>query len=285
MRFVGLNNPGNQDLGLPEVNTAIDATTGLSFQAWVGLPHWGREVVTNFYPRSISNELAYYANQFNSVELDVSSVLEFLPSQCELWRDSTPEDFRFFPKLKWENAHSAKAIEAGSKADILMKDEGPLADRLGVGFLQMADGLGPELFGSVKTFIEAWSYDVPLAIEFRSKGWHDNGKLSEDLYGLMEDHGVANILIDTAGRRDLLHMRLTTPTAFIRFVGANHPVDYKRLDDWVDRIAEWKKEGLRELYFFIHQHVPKELVELSAHFIGRLNEACGTNMPVPRLLT
>ena len=49
----------------------------------------------------------------------------------------------------------------------------------------------------------------------------------------------ANIIVDTAGRRDMLHMRLTTPSAFIRYVGANHPSDYTRLDDWVERIENW----------------------------------------------
>src|SRR5699024_6606524 len=44
--------------------------------------------------------------------------------------------------------------------------------------------------------------------------------------------------MDTAGRRDLLHMLLTSPTAFVRYVGANHPSDYSRLEDWIKVIKE-----------------------------------------------
>ena len=63
--------------------------------------------------------------------------------------------------------------------------------------------------------------------------------------------------VDTAGRRDMLHMRLTTTSAFIRYVGANAESDYARLDDWLQRLTDWKKLGLQNLYFFVHQNLEK----------------------------
>ena len=56
----------------------------------------------------------------------------------------------------------------------------------------------------------------------------------------------------------MMHMRLTTPTAFVRYVGANADSDYSRLDEWVQKIAQWKGEGLLNLYFFIHQNIEKK---------------------------
>ena len=56
------------------------------------------------------------------------------------------------------------------------------------------------------------------------------------------------VITDTAGRRDCVHQRLTTPFAFIRFVGNNlHPTDYSRMDDWVERIQEWFDQGLERV--------------------------------------
>jgi uncharacterized protein YecE (DUF72 family) len=79
-----------------------------------------------------------------------------------------------------------------------------------------------------------------------------------------------------------MHMRLTTPTAFIRWVGANVPEsDRRRLDEWVERIATWKKQGLRELNFFVHQNAEKESPLLAAYFIERLNKRIGTELQVP----
>jgi uncharacterized protein YecE (DUF72 family) len=80
----------------------------------------------------------------------------------------------------------------------------------------------------------------------------------------------------------MMHMRLTTPTAFIRYVGANHPSDYTRLDEWVERIAEWKDAGLQQLYFFVHQNVELDSPLLAAHFIEKLNKRLGTNLHIPQ---
>jgi len=83
----------------------------------------------------------------------------------------------------------------------------------------------------------------------------------------------------------MMHMRLTTPTAFIRWVGANHPTDYPRLDEWVARIAKWKKLGLEKLYFFVHQNVEKESPLLSAYFIEKLNKKIGSDLKIPQTLS
>lgn len=89
-------------------------------------------------------------------------------------------------------------------------------------------------------------------------------------------------MTDTPGRRDVLHMRLTTPIAFIRFVGCNNDeIDYKRLDDWVEIAARWKEKGIKVLAFFLHQHVERESPKLAAYFIERLNQAAKTSLRLP----
>lgn len=79
----------------------------------------------------------------------------------------------------------------------------------------------------------------------------------------------------------MLHMRLTTPSAFIRYVGANHPSDIERLDDWFERIKKWLENGIEAVYFFVHQNLEKESPWLSAHLIKRLNEELGYDLKVP----
>ena len=135
------------------------------------------------------------------------------------------------------------------------------------------------------TFAENWTYDVPLAMEFRHTNWYNDAATASSLYALLETHGITNVLVDTAGRRDLMHMRLTTPTAFVRWVGANVPKsDRSRLDEWVGRIAQWKKAGLRKLYFFVHQNSEEESPALAAHFIKKLNEQIGSALPIPKVI-
>ena len=111
--------------------------------------------------------------------------------------------------------------------------------------------------------------------------WHNDPDVASQLYNLLESKGITNILVDTAGRRDLMHMRMTTPTPFIRWVGANHETDRQRLDEWVERLAKWKKRGMRKLYFFVHQNVEEESPLLAAHFIEKLNKALKIDLKIP----
>jgi uncharacterized protein YecE (DUF72 family) len=149
----------------------------------------------------------------------------------------------------------------------------------------MKDDFGPKDFDRVVAFVENWTYEVPLAIEFRHSDWYNDAAVSGKLYELLEAHGVTNVLVDTAGRRDLMHMRLTTPSAFIRWVGANEAEsDRSRLDDWIERISEWKKVGLQKLFFFVHQNDEQESPALASYFIDRLNKKIGSALPIPKTL-
>ena len=122
---------------------------------------------------------------------------------------------------------------------------------------------------------------MPLTVELRNTEWFNDDAIANDLYQLLESNGVSNTLVDTAGRRDIMHMRMTTPFPFIRYVGANHESDYHRLDDWVDRIEAWISQGMQELYFFVHQNLEVESPLLSAYLIEQLNSRLGYDLKVP----
>jgi uncharacterized protein YecE (DUF72 family) len=80
-------------------------------------------------------------------------------------------------------------------------------------------------------------------------------------------------------------MYLTIPKAFIRFVGNSlHPSDYKRIDNWVERIKVWLDNGLKELYFFMHMHDEAYSPELSVYLIDKLNGECGLSLHKPQFV-
>ena len=78
-----------------------------------------------------------------------------------------------------------------------------------------------------------------------------------------------------------MHMRMTNSEAFIRFVGANHPSDYDRLDDWVDRLELWISQGIKKIDFFIHQNIEEESPLLATHFIKKMNDRLGFDLHIP----
>ena len=154
-------------------------------------------------------------------------------------------------------------------------------EKLGMTFLQMPENFQPKYIDRVKSFIENFPKGVPLAVEMRHTDWFTDPRTFDDFYRLLRDHHVANVIVDTAGRRDMLHMRLTNHSAFVRYVGANHESDYSRLDTWVERIMEWRSQGLQKLCFFVHQNEEKASPALSAHFIRKLNDATGLSLKIP----
>src|SRR5690606_21092659 len=117
----------------------------------------------------------------------------------------------------------------------------------------------------------------------RNAEWFADQDVADKVFSLFKEHRVVPIIVDTAGRRDILHMRLTNPTAFIRYVGANAPSDYQRLDDWIDRIKQWRALGLESLHFFVHQNVEKESPMLSAYFIEEMNKEFGLDIKIPTM--
>jgi uncharacterized protein YecE (DUF72 family) len=145
----------------------------------------------------------------------------------------------------------------------------------------MNDNFSPKDFDRVINFVEEWPKEMPLAMEFRHTNWYNDVSIANELYQLLEANNISNIIVDSAGRRDIMHMRLTNATAFVRYVGANHPSDYNRLDDWLARLKDWKQQGVKEIDFFIHQNIEKESPLLSAYFIKKLNKALGYNLKVP----
>lgn len=288
MKFGQVENPENVDFSIPVDNKGCAAVLGGSGatdpKIYIGCAKWNKTDLKNFYPKGVKDELGYYASQFNSIELNATFYRLFPPQQFTKWKENTPEGFKFFPKLGQDISHWSRLKDTEKAVDAFVQNASHLEEKLGTPFLQMHNNFGPKDFDRVKAFVENWKYDIPLAVEFRHTDWFNNKEVAAELYDLLENNKVTNVLVDTAGRRDLMHMRLTTPTAFVRYVGANHASDYTRLDDWIERIATWKTGGLSELYFFIHQNTEKESPLLAAYFIEKLNKKIGTDLKIPETL-
>ncbi len=291
MRFGQVDNPRKIDFTIPpdHPGTAkmLKAQTSKSnnLKVYVGCAKWNKTDLKNFFPKGVKDELAYYSTQFNSIELNATFYRLFPPATFDKWRATVPEHFRFFPKLEQSISHYGRLKGVKKIVDRNVANMSHLREKLGMPFLQMPDNFGPKYFDRVADFAKTWTYDVPLAIELRHTAWHNDKEISRKLYELLEKHRVTNVLVDTAGRRDLMHMRLTTPTAFVRWVGANVPEsDRSRLDEWIGRISKWKKAGLQRLFFFVHQNEERESPALAAHFIERLNKKLRTALPIPKTL-
>lgn len=288
MKFGSVDNPGQIEFSLPkdhpDTGRILDQKGGSETPAlslYVGCAKWNRKDLKNFYPRGTKDELEYYGSQFNSVELNATFYNTFSRDQIEAWHGRVPEGFKFFPKVNRYISHLKWLSDIEEATDNYIDSIVHFKEKLGTTFLQLRGNFKPKFFDRVAAFIEYWPDGIPLSIELRHPDWFDDSKLAGELYQLLEENDVANVITDTAGRRDLLHMRLTNNEAFIRYVGANHPTDASRLDEWVKRLQKWKDQGLENIHFFVHQNVEKKSPRLAAHFIRQMNEAVKADLNVP----
>ncbi len=287
MKFGSVNDPDNIDFTLPldapETLEVLSESKPDKLDVRVGCAKWNKQELKGFYPRGTKDELSYYSQQFNSIELNAT--FYNIPSRQQIvtWSNKTPDDFKFFPKISNSISHYKRLKGAAMLVDEFCNNVSVFDTHLGMVFLQMHDNFKPKDFDTLMDFINDFPAGIPFALELRNQEWFGNTAISKDLYKVMRQHKVTNIIVDTAGRRDMLHMALTTPTAFIRFVGANHPSDYTRLDAWVDRLEKWVKMGLHNLYFFIHQNIELESPLLSAYFINQLNDRLGLDLMPPQM--
>ncbi len=287
MKFGKVEDPSLIDFTLPSDHPATarvlkeKGNTSQKPEIFVGCAKWNRTDLKGFYPRGTKDELAYYATQFNSIELNATFYRPYGASQFETWANKTPDNFKFFPKLNQEISHWKRLQETETLTQNAVDAALGLQEKLGQLFLQLRDDFKPQHIGRVEAFLKNFPREVPLAVELRNTEWFNNPAVAEEMGNLLEAYEATNIIVDTAGRRDMLHMRLTTPYAFVRYVGANIDSDYDRLDDWLDKLEPWIEQGIKGIYFFIHQNIEKASPLLAAHFINGLNKRFGYALAIP----
>lgn len=285
MKFGSVKSIKGLDLSLPkdhpDTKKVLGGKAAKRFSVFVGCAKWNKTDLKNFYPKGTKDELEYYSTQFNSIELNATFYQPYGKDQYAKWKDKTPKGFKFFPKIPQTISHLKRLNEVKKLTEEFCLSAAGLEEKLGLVFLQMNDNFKPKDFDRLEKFVKEFPKGIPLAVELRNAEWFNVKAEYERVCALFKKNKVANVIVDAAGRRDIIHMRLTSNVAFIRYVGDNHGADYKRLDPWVDRISKWKKEGLKELNFFLHQNEEKESPRLAAYLNERLNKKLGTKLHIP----
>ena len=250
--------------------------TGFSMREWVG----------SVYPPGTRSKdyLRAYGQQFQTIEFNTTHYR--IPKQelIARWSSEVGKQFRFCPKVLQRISHSKDLGLATGLSGQFWRAVSGFGERLGPCFMQLPETFGPEGLPQLLRFMDLVPNDIQLAVELRHPAWFGSGTPLEQLSEAMQEMGASLVLTDVAGRRDVLHMRLTAGFALIRFVGNGmHPTDMSRIEEWAQRIRNWFAAGLRTLYFFSHQ--PDNLLapELSIYLARALGSPSGFTFQTPRL--
>lgn len=310
MEFGKLQHIDNIDFALPPDDPVTEqlwqrlaSLPRKPLQVYVGGTEWGRTSwLGRAYPLGTKPKdfLTWYSRQFNTIELNTLFYGVPAATTIRRWADAVTPGFRFCPKFPESISHTLQLSNASRETSEFVAALKGFGEKLGPSFLQLSDRFGPDKAGLLQHYVGQLPTDLAACVELRAEDWFrasgrqdgSAGAGSNERFGTaifdtfqeMLERGVGTVITDVAGRRDVLHMRLTAPVAFIRFVtNSLHPTDYQRADAWVERIGSWAGKGLREVYIFVHS--PEELTspEIMKYLITRFNERGLASLPVPNL--
>jgi len=213
-------------------------------------------LVKAWYPRGVSTSkarLAYYAERFDTVEVDSPYYHLPDPGVTRNWAQRTPPEFTFHVK-----AHKTMTGHEGVPGD-----EAFAAFRASVEPLELSGKLRGVLLQYHPRFTKSAEAKEELArapgrlaplvplVEFRHRSWMEEAERTDTL-AFLERHGLAYVSVDTPPTRAANVLprvaAATGPVAYVRFHGRNAGTWNIRGDsaadrfDWLyteDELAEW----------------------------------------------
>ena len=206
--------------------------------------HW-REVL---YPRGLPQRqwLSWYAERFQTVELNNSFYRLPEAASFERWHDETPEHFVFAVKMSRFLTHLKRLHDPQDPVRRFLERADALGTKMGPVLLQL-----PPRFAARADLLDAALQQFPsrlrIAVELRDETW-----FTSETRSVLERNKAALCLADTPRRKQPTWR--TASWGFVRFhegAGANAP-GYERdvLRRWVARIGEtWSSRADVFVYF------------------------------------
>jgi len=283
------------DFSLPQ-DTAMTLSnlhgqpTSSEFKVYVGASKWGDKTwLGKIYPNKTPDTafLPFYCRSFNTVEFSPTFYNIYSADQIAKWVRQVADipGFRFCPKFPQTITHIRRLTNAEEATAKFYQSLTAFGKHLGPLLLQLGENFSPKNFRQLKAYLEGLPPSIKVCVEVRHKDWFANTANRNNLFGLLHELNMGTIISDTSGRRDCVHMELTTNEAVIRFVGNNlAPSDYARLDAWVERLKIWEGLGLKTVYFFMHQNNERYVPDICEYFIKKLNNELGTMVAGPKFI-
>ena len=236
----------------------------------IGLEKWGRsEWVGSFYPpKTKENQfLNYYVKHFDSIEFNATHYRVQGKDTVQGWIDRLGEkDFIFCPKMYQGITHRGSLQGKDFITAEFFRSMDHFGKHLGPIFIQVSEKFSYKRISELVEFLEKLPKAYTYFLEIRHEQWFANNTYVEDLCVKLRELKVGFIITDTPGRRDVVHMNLTIPKAFIRFCcWGDEELDKYRIQQWKEQLKTWYDKGLEHCYFFLHIYRPPAAPEFSMY--------------------
>ena len=217
----------------------------------VGCSGWQyRDWRSRVYPAELPTKMwfAYYAGQFDTVELNATFYRLPTPETFDRWRQAAPPGFLYALKLGSFGSHRMKLRDAASwlpnhveRARRLDAALGPTLVQLPPRWKRNAERLDE--------FLTAAPRDMRWAVEVRDPSW-----LHDDVYAVLERHRAAlcihDLLADHPWTRTSgwTYLRFHGPHALSRAYHERYTG--RRLRPVAKRLAAWLDDGVEAYAYF-----------------------------------
>jgi len=209
---------------------------------WV-YPHW-REI---FYPAALSknNWFSYYADRFDTVE--INNTFYRLPAVTVFakWRAQAPPGFQYAVKASRFLTHLKKLKDPEQPLQTFLEHAALLGATLGPILYQLPPRWRVNL-PRLEGFLVLLPRNYQHVIEFRDPSW-----LIDEVFRLMERYHVSHCIHDMAPLQ--VPFRVTASPVYLRLHGGpDHGGDYQTaaLETLANRIDDWRRQGLDVFVYF-----------------------------------
>lgn len=139
-------------------------TSGYNYPEWRG----------SFYPEKFptSKMLAFYAERFNTVEVNYTFYRMPTPALLEGWARGTPDGFTFTLKAPRRITHDSKLQRVEDLTQTFCRTAATLGSKRGVLLFQLPPTMKRD-DGVLGAFIDILPGGTRAAFEFRHPSWHD----------------------------------------------------------------------------------------------------------------
>ena len=213
-------------------------TSGWHYEHWKG----------PFYPEDTRSDsfLKYYADFFNTVEINNSFYRVPQEKTLRGWRDTVPEGFVFSVKGSRYITHMKKLKDAGEAVNSFLRQMDVIGRRLGPVLFQLPPRWNVNL-QRLGSFLGLLPKKYRYAFEFRDTSW-----FIQKVYDLLNEHRAAFCIYDLDGRES--PRIVTTDLVYVRLHGPDGPYrgqySGKKLAGWATAVSSWAEQGKSVYCYF-----------------------------------
>lgn len=155
-------------------NRVLVGTSGFAYKEWKG----------SFYPDDLPAKkyLSYYAQQFQTTEINNTFYRMPTAKLCEGWYAEVPDGFSFTLKLSQRITHFKRLKNIDDEMSFFLESAAALKEKLGPILVQLPPNYKKDT-DVLDAFLTAFASKGKLAFEFRHESW-----FSDDVYDLLRKH-------------------------------------------------------------------------------------------------